>query len=48
MDNAEFVRLLKEELESKSLKYEQLEDENESLKKALEIKVWICKYLLYS
>jgi cell shape-determining protein MreC len=47
MDNAEFVRLLKEELESKSFKYEQLENENESLKKTLDVKVWICRYLLY-
>jgi hypothetical protein len=46
MDNAEFVRLLKEELESKSFKYKQLENENESLKKSLEVKVWICKYLI--
>jgi hypothetical protein len=36
MDNAEFVRLLKEEMESKLFKYEQLE--NESLKKSLEVK----------
>lgn len=41
MDNAEFVRSLKEELESKSLKYKQLENENESLKRSLDIKVWI-------
>jgi cell shape-determining protein MreC len=48
MDNAEFVRLLKEELESKSFKYEQLENENESLKKYLEVKVWICGYLTFT
>ncbi|PNF38801.1 hypothetical protein B7P43_G12025 [Cryptotermes secundus] len=38
MDNAEFVRLLKEELEGKSFKFEQLENENECLKKSLEVK----------
>jgi cell shape-determining protein MreC len=48
MDNAEFVRLLKEELESKSFKYEQLENENEALKKSLEVKVWICRYLTFT
>jgi cell shape-determining protein MreC len=47
LDNAEFVRSLKEELESKSLKYEQLENENESLKRALEVKVWTFMYLMY-
>jgi hypothetical protein len=47
MDNAEFVRLLKEELEGKSLKYEQLEIENESLKRSVEVKVWIHMCLMY-
>jgi vacuolar-type H+-ATPase subunit I/STV1 len=44
----EFVRLLKEELEEKSQKCNKLESENKSLKRSLEIKVWMYKYLLYS
>jgi hypothetical protein len=38
MANEEFVGLLKEELEEKSYKYEQLESENQSLKRSLEFK----------
>jgi len=46
--NEEFVRLRKEELEEKSKKCDKLESENESLKRSLEIKVWMYMYLLYS
>jgi cell shape-determining protein MreC len=41
MANDEFVRLLKEELKEKSHKCEQLESENKSLKRSLEVKVRI-------
>jgi cell shape-determining protein MreC len=47
MANEEAVRLLKEKLEQKSHKCEQLKSENESLKRSLEVKVWIYTYLLY-
>jgi cell shape-determining protein MreC len=43
--NEEFVRLQKEELEEKSKKCNKLESENESLKRSLEIKVWMYMYL---
>jgi len=46
--NEEFVRLLTGKLEEKSQKFDKLENENESLKRSLEIKVWIHMYLLYS
>ena len=46
--NEEIVRLLKEELDEKSQKCDKLESENESLKRSLEVKVWIYMYLLYS
>jgi hypothetical protein len=47
MENAEFVRSLKEELESKSLNYKQLENENAALKKHIEVKVWTRVCLMY-
>jgi hypothetical protein len=46
--NEEFVRLRKEELEEKSKKCDKLESENGSLKRSLEIKVWMYMYLLCS
>jgi cell shape-determining protein MreC len=46
--NEEFVRLRKEELKEKSKKCDELESENESLKRSLEIMVWMYMYLLYS
>lgn len=46
--NEEIVRLLKEELDEKSQKYDKLESEKECLKRFLEVKVWIYMYLLYS
>jgi len=48
MANEEFVRLRKEELEEKSKKCDNLASENESLKRSLEIKVWLYMYLLCS
>lgn len=44
----DFVRFMKEGLKEKSQKCDKLESENESLKRSLEIKVWMYKYLLYS
>lgn len=41
MANEELVRLLKEELKEKSHKYKELESENDSLKRSLEVKVRI-------
>jgi len=46
--NEEIVKLRKEELEEKSKKCDKLESENESLKRSLEIKVWLYMCQLYS
>jgi hypothetical protein len=46
--NEEIVKLRREELEEKSKKCDKLESENESLKRSLEIKVWLYMCLLYS
>jgi len=46
--NVESVRLLTEKQEEKSQKCDKLESENDSLKRSLEIKVWLHMYLLCS
>jgi cell shape-determining protein MreC len=48
MADKDFVRPLKEELEEKLRKCDKLESENQALKRSLETKVWLYKYLLYS